>query len=128
MPQGSVLGPVLFVIYINLLIEKSNSKNLYVYADDLKIFEEIKGAEDADGLQKEIDTLYDWTQYSLLKLHPGKCVVMRIKPKRKTMSVNSFYDIDQTRLKIVKAEKDLGIVFDDELSFREHINCKVKKG
>ena len=127
-PQGSVLGPVLFVIYINLLIEKSNSKNLYVFADDLKIFEEIKGAEDADGLQKEIDTLYDWTQYSLLKLHPGKCVVMRIKPKRKTMSVNSFYDIDQTRLKIVKAEKDLGIVFDDELSFSEHINCKVKKG
>ena len=44
------------------------------------------------------------------------------------MSVNSFYDIDQTRLKIVKAEKDFGIVFDDELSFREHINCKVKKG
>ena len=43
------------------------------------------------------------------------------------MSVNSFYDIDQTRLKIVKAEKDLGIVFDDELSFMEHINCKVKK-
>ena len=43
------------------------------------------------------------------------------------MSVNSFYDIDQTRLKIVKAEKDLGIVFDDEPSFREHINCKVKK-
>ena len=83
-PQGSVLGPVLFVIYINLLIEKSNSKNLYVYADYLQIFEEIKGAEDADGLQKEIDTLYDWTQYSLLKLHPGKCVVMRIKPKRKT--------------------------------------------
>ena len=127
-PQGSVLGPVLFVIYINLLIEKSNSKNLHVYADDLKIFEEIKGAEDADGLQKEIDTLYDWTQYSFLKLHPGKCVVMRIKPKRKTMSVNSFYDIDQTRLKIVKTEKDLGIVFDDELSFREHINCKVKIG
>ena len=120
MPQGSVLGPVLFVIYVNLLIEKSNSKNLYVYADDLKIFEEIKGAEDADGLQKEIDTLYDWTQYSLLKLHPGKCVVMRIKPKRKTMSVNSFYGIDRTMLKIVEAEKDL--------SFREHINCKVKKG
>ena len=72
-------------------------------------------------------THYDWTQYSLLKLHPGTCVVMRIKPKRKTMSVNSFYDIDQTRLKIVKTEKDLGIVFDDELSFREHINCKVKK-
>ena len=94
-PQESVLGQVLFVIYVNLLIEKSNSKNLYVYADDLKIFEEIKGAEDADGLQKEIDTLYDWTQYSLLKLHPGKCVVMRIKPKRKTMSVNSFYDIKQ---------------------------------
>ena len=43
------------------------------------------------------------------------------------MSVNSFYDIDQTRLKIVKAEKDLGVVFDDELSFREHINWGKKK-
>ena len=124
MYSSVIVFPTNQCIYISLLIEKSNSKNLYVYADDLKIFEEIKGAEDADGLQKEIDTLHDWTQYSLLKLHPGKCVIMRIKPKTKTMSVNSFYDIDQTMLKIVKAEKDLGIVFDDELSFREHINSR----
>ena len=66
-PQGSVLGPLLFVIYINLLVEKSESKDLFLYADDLKIFNEIKGEEDVESLQITLDKLYDWAQYSLLK-------------------------------------------------------------
>ena len=67
-PQGSVLGPLLFVIYINLLVKKSGSKDLFLYADNLKIFNEIKGEEDVESLQKLLDKLYDWTQYSLLML------------------------------------------------------------
>ena len=76
---------------------------------------------------KKISIGYDWTQYSLLKFHPGKCVAMRLKSKSKNNERNCFYNMDQTKLKNVNTENDLGIILDDKLSFEEHINNKVKK-
>ena len=52
---------------------------------------------------------------------------MRLMPKRKKLAVNNFYNMDENKLKIVASEKDLGVIFDDELTFKEHINCKVEK-
>ena len=60
-PQGSVLGPVLFIIYINSMILKAGNANIYLYADDLKLYREIKSEEDTELLQKDLDTLYDWS-------------------------------------------------------------------
>ena len=45
----------------------------------------------------------------------------------KGLAVNNFYDIDRNEFKIVKSENDLGVIFDDMLTFKEHINCKVNK-
>ena len=107
-PQGSVLGSVIFVIYINSMLAKSGSSDLYLYADDLKIFKEIKrGEEDIESLQQDLEKLYDWSRYSLLKFHPDKCVVMRIGTNQKKLATNPYYNMDATRLKIVEHEKDL---------------------
>ena len=118
-PQGSVIGPAIFIIFINMLVDKSGKSELFVYADDLKIFKE--------ALQQDLDRLYDWTQYSFLRFHPDKCVVMRHMISLRNTGIKSFYNMDKTRLKIVKYEKDLGILFNDDLSFDEHIAAKVKK-
>ena len=126
-PQGSVLGPVLFIIYINSMILKAGNANIYLYADDLKLYREIKSEDDTELLQKDLDILYDWSLYSLLKFHPGKCVVMRFEPSANKIESNPFYGMDEIRLKVVEEEKDLGIVFDKELSFNNHISCIVKK-
>ena len=126
-PQGSVLGPLLFVIYINLMIEKANSPNLYLYADDVKTFQRIESTDDINDLQEHIDRLYDWTQYSLLKFHPGKCETMRIKSKYNKSELLTYYSIDETKLNTVNKIKDLGITFDSSLSFETHINMKVNK-
>ena len=126
-PQGSVLGPVLFIIYINSMILKAGNANIYLYADDLKLYREIKSEDDTELLQKDLDILYDWSLYSLLKFHPGKCVVMRFEPSSNKIESNPFYGMDEIRLKVVEEEKDLGIVFDKELSFNNHISCIVKK-
>ena len=73
-PQGSVLGPVLFIIYINTMVEIDCVSDIYLYADDTKIFHEINSPADKEELQKDINKLYDWTKESLLHFHPQKCV------------------------------------------------------
>ena len=124
-PQGSVLGPVIFVIYINSMLAKSGSSDLYLYADDLK---EIKiGEEDIESLQQDLEKLDDWSQYSLLKFHPDKCVVMRIGANQKKLATNPYCNMDATRLKMVEHEKDLGLIVDSELKFEDHITRIVKK-
>ena len=109
-------------------MDKSGKSELFLYADDLKIFKEISSEEDAEGLQQDLDRLYDWTPYTFLRFHPDKCVVMRYMMSSRNTGIKSFYNMDETRLKIVKSEKDLGIRFKDDLSFDEHIAAKVKKG
>lgn len=127
-PQGSVLGPLLFIIYINLLIEKCNDDNIYLYADDLKIFEEITSDEQMEMLQNKLDMIYDWTCYSLLRLHPEKCVRMRITSQRSPNNQDEgFYNVDLRKLKTVEVEKDLGVHIDNKLQFEDHIYIIVKK-
>ena len=57
-PQGSVLGPLLFVTYINLLVDKAGSLERYLYADDLKIYNEIKSLDDVEDLQNGLDNFF----------------------------------------------------------------------
>ena len=66
-PQGSVLGLLLFIIYINSMVEKAGSTELFLYAVDLMICNEIESVEDANILQQALDKLYDWTRYSPLR-------------------------------------------------------------
>ena len=56
-PQESVLGALLFIIYINSMVEKAGSTELFLYADDLKIYNEIESVEDAQLLQQDLDRL-----------------------------------------------------------------------
>ena len=100
-----------FVIYINFLVEKFGSKYLFLHADDLKRFNERKGKEDVDSLQKTLDKLYDWTQYFLLKFNPEKCFVMRLMSKCTRLAINNFYNMDENKLKIIKSENDVGVIF-----------------
>ena len=125
-PQGPVLGPALFIIFINTLVDKSGKSELFLYADDLEIFKE-KFRRRRQALQQDLDRLYDWTQYSFLRFHPDMCVVMRYMMSWRNTGIKRFYNMDETRLKIVTSEKDLGILFKDDLSFDEHIAARVKK-
>jgi len=122
-PQGSVLGPVLFVIYINDLPKEVESE-VYLFADDTKIFSEITNEGDSGKLQDDLDALYAWSNKWLLKFHPHKCKVLNLGRKnRETYN----YTLDNTILEHVEGEKDLGITIDNNLKFTDHINNKVKK-
>ena len=76
-PQGSVLGPLLFVIFINDLPDCVTSE-AYLFADDTKIFRVIANEEDRGELQKDLNRLDTWSKDWLLKFHPQKCKFMTI--------------------------------------------------
>ena len=74
-PQGSVVGPLLFVLFINDLPNKiSNVSKLY--ADDTKMFSQMISELSASKLQSDLDNAYKWTQDWLLLFNTSKCVVM----------------------------------------------------
>ena len=121
-PQGSVLGPILFVIFINDLPESVTSE-AYLFADDTKIFRIIKNEEDRGELQKDLNKLNQWSDDWLLKFHPQKCKYMTIGKNNDKVS----YTLKDQDLQKVKEEKDIGVTIDDELDFESHISKKINK-
>ena len=123
-PQGSVLGPVLFLIYINDLPDLVTS-DMFLFADDTKILREIRSKEDSLALQNDIDALEVWSQKWLLTFHPNKCHVLTIG-KHKNIKHTHKYELYGKELEHVSQEKDLGVTIDSHLTFEEHINLKIK--
>ena len=76
-PQGTVLGPVLFVLYINDILDSVTSEG-FLFADDTKIFHHITSIEDALKLQSDIESLEDWSNKWLLHFHLDKCHVLTL--------------------------------------------------
>ena len=124
-PQGSVLGPLLFVLYINDLPDTVQS-NVLLFADDTKIFNHISSIDDAIALQKDIDALNHWSDKWLLKFNTDKCHVLTLGKFEKIMYTHR-YTLYGDELDHIFEEKDLGVIFDMELTFEEHIGTKVKK-
>ena len=127
-PQGSVLGPVLFVVYINTMVENETISDIFLYADDAKTFNAIYSDKDSDALQDDLNGMVEWTDKSLLQFHPGKCVSMRITSPRIVPTYKHEYRMNGQLLEKSSEEKDLGVTIDSKLTFSQHISDKVKLG
>ena len=88
-PQGCVLRPMLFVIYINDLPDIFSS-NAFLFADDTKIYRVITREDDHKELQKDLDILSDWSETWLLKFHSDKCKHMKIARNKKEENNPSY--------------------------------------
>ena len=137
-PQGSVLGPLLFVVYINDLPDIVDKDTfIYLFADDTKAFRLIRGHEDRVQLQKDINKMVEWSKTWLLKFHPEKCKMMHIGkyeitgdepvPEKRAGIVKFIYNMEEHPLEYTKCEKDLGVQVDDKLNFESHIYYSIKK-
>ena len=128
-PQGSVLGPVLFVIYINDMPTCVTS-DVYLFADDTKISRDVSKPGEHQKLQENLNKLVMWSNTWLLKFNTAKCKVLPLRRKADKEILPQYTmgsDENTHILDCASAEKDIGVYIDTDLSFEKHINEKVNK-
>ena len=86
-PEGSVLGPILFLCDINDLLQQVSSQ-CYFFADDSILYREIKKSEDSKSLQDDLAVLEAWEKQWGMEYYPDKCVILRIIQKRKPLETS----------------------------------------
>ena len=121
-PQGSVLGPILFTIFINDMPEAVES-HMKLFADDAKIYKAIESFEDITMIQNDLDKLLHWSKKWQLPLNLDKCKGIHYGKKNQQHE----YNIGNKVLNIDTEEKDVGVLFDNTLDFRSHIRKMIAK-
>ena len=118
-PQGSILGPLLFVLFINDLPDGlSSGTEISLYADDTKIWRKISSLSDCMSLQADIDHLNSWAIKNKMKFHPSKCKVLPISLRPSHSLFLSFiYHLNNSPLNYVEVETDLGVDITPRLSW-----------
>ena len=126
-PQGSVLGPLLFLAYINDLPSYVKSK-VRLFADDTIIYREIKSGKDELELQEDLKRLEKWENDWQMVFHPSKCEAMRvIKGINKKNKITVNYRLHGHQLEWVDNIKYLGVTISKSLDWRTHINNTTAK-
>ena len=123
-PQGSILGPILFTVYINDLPHgiSSSCKN---FADDTKIFDI---ANNYRLIQQDMKLLQTWSNKWLLYFNAEKCKVLHVGRTNQCYKYSMEIEENVTQeISKCTEEKDLGVIFDNTLSFDAHINNVINK-
>ncbi|RVE44642.1 hypothetical protein evm_010728 [Chilo suppressalis] len=124
-PQGSILGPVLFLIFVNDIPEIVKHSKCSIFADDLKLCRPIKSQDDVNLLQNDLDAIQEWCHSNKMVLNADKCFVIKFT-KNKIIHTPT-YSIDSKQLSQVKAICDLGVILDEKLTFVNHVDDIINK-
>ena len=117
--QGSVLGPILFLIYINDLPEELTSK-VCLFADGTAVYLTVGGTDDSTVLQQDLNKLMEWESRWDMKFNPSKCQVVRVTTSRK--QVHFPYTLHGHVLEVVTSARYLGVDISSGLSWNSHID------
>jgi hypothetical protein len=114
-PQGSHLGPIFFIFYINGALDIFENVSVLGYPDDLKLFMTIRCVGDCQLFQRDLDRLGEWCRSNKFDLNAGKC--KSISFRRNMQPIEFVYSINGTVLERVDEIKDLGVIMDEKMSF-----------
>ena len=120
-PQGSVLGPVLFLVFINDLPDNIRS-SVRLFADDCVLYRNIYTPSDCTILQDDLDSLAGWESEWQMKFNVAKCHSMRVSHNPLDKQIKFDYSLHQHTLEHVHSAKYLGITITDNLDWGQHIS------
>jgi len=123
-PQGSVLGPLLFLAYVNDILRNMES-TIRLFADDCVIYRKIINSPDMEKLQKDLDSLGEWAVENAMKINPSKSKALRFTRARVKDPLN--YSLFGTLIPEANSYKFLGIILCSDSSWADQVNYTVKK-
>ena len=139
-PQGSVLGPLFFILFINDLPENISSSKIFTFADDTKIVHPISSSSDCTSLQTDLNNVITWSSKNNMKLNKDKFEFISYTLNTRSNQVNFFnelpfasiyqvYSTDEDLILPSRVVKDLGILINSSLNWDDHISylCKIGK-
>ena len=128
MPQGNILGPLLFLMFINDLPEYiSPGSTARLFAYDCNLYRTVETESDARDLQLNLDRLQQWEKDWLMEFHPRKCQAFHIVICSKRKPVRFQYKIHGQTLEEANTAKYLRVTLQNDLHWKKHIDATAKK-
>lgn len=124
-PQGSNLGPLLFLLFVNDIANVVEKSSMLLYADDIKIYRPIVNECDCISLQVDVNMLLEWAHLNDLSFNAVKCCTVSYSRSRSPIDYN--YRIYDSILQRKTDVSDLGVCFSSDLSFNTHVENVVAK-
>ena len=135
-PQGTVLGPLLFLIYLNDISDCLQFSEISCFADDSRIFKSISTCADSQLLQQDLYHVFQWSKDNNMELHDDKFVFMNFNIRSANFPLAnlpfyheniSYKTASEKVLEASSSVSDLGITFSEDLKWSTHISSIVKK-
>lgn len=125
LPQGSHLGPLLFVLYFDDVTKVLKKVDCGLFADDLKLYHVVSDRSGAVDLQEDINAFEAWCRENRMAVNVSKCKVMSFYRIKEPVIFD--YSIGSAVLTRVSQVVDLGVLLDTQLTFKPHVDVKVAK-
>ena len=125
-PQGSILGPLLFLVFVNDLPDSiSRQSSVALFADDTKCYRPVTRVSDYEILQSDLHNLVQWCSNWKMDLNLSKCAVSHMSRNRQPIHYD--YELLGHSIKVVDAQKDLGVVLSSDLKWNKHVDITSSK-
>ena len=125
-PQGSVIGPILFILFVNDIVDiLPDSVTCKLFADDIKLYSSVDVSLPINSLHVSLDLIVEWANIWQLPINSSKCSVLHLGSK--FVQSNADYFIKNQTIVSLSEVRDLGILLDDGLRFNRHISQIITK-
>lgn len=125
-PQGTILGPILFLIFISDIGDTLTTSKMSSYADDSKVYAKIQSPEDSKNLQLDLNRIYTWTEKNLMLFNSDKFEVLKVG-KNQNLKNEIYKNPDNKDIPEISVAKDIGVYFNTKGDFSDHIKIKFNK-
>ncbi len=120
-PQGTGMGPLLFLMYINDLPDEVSS-HVHLFADDCLLYRPIRSEDDQVNLQQDLDSLSCWAETWGMRFNPSKCHIMSVGTTKK---FTKFYSLCGCILSQMSHSKYLGVTLSEDLQWNQHVSSLI---
>ena len=119
-PQGTVLGPLMFLLYVNDIGAKvSPQTTIKLFADDCLLYRTIDSVADSNQVQQDLDSMVNWSNTWLMRFNAAKCYLLKITRQQKYTPTN--YNINGVQLQEVNHHPYLGVELTSDLTWKTHV-------